>query len=142
LRLLLKYREVISLGEVAQRVLRLARSLRLLRERLSDPARTWFLAVALPESLSIPETGRLLASLRAAGTQPGALPVHQALTADGVPIAGAAEALRRLLRLDAALRTAAAPRLERGPQSVGELRAFAESWRDVRSGSTTTSRNP
>jgi arsenite/tail-anchored protein-transporting ATPase len=129
LRLLLRYREVIGLGEMAGRVLRLSRSLRALIALLTDPARCWLLAVALPESLSVPETGRLVRRLEEVGVPLGALLVNRALESGAVPdpdghvtaLTGAAPGAQRL----------AAPRLAGGPCGVAELRSFVAAWRHI-----------
>ena len=79
MRLLLKYREVVAPGELGERLLKLSRTLRSFRTRLRDPVRTWMLVVTLPESLSAPETTRLLARLRELEIAPGALLLNRAL---------------------------------------------------------------
>src|SRR5690606_39049564 len=72
MRLLLKYREVIAPGELAERLLKLARSLRGFGERLRNPAESWLLLVALPEALGVPEAERLLDRLTQLKVEPGA----------------------------------------------------------------------
>ncbi len=134
LRLLLRYREAVRLGDLAERVLSLSRSLRALREGLADPRRTWFLAVALPEALSVPETERLIARLGALGIRPGALLVNRALDARARVEPGAAESVRALASLGAGSAVLAAPRLERGPVSPPELLGFIGSWRRLNPG--------
>lgn len=131
LRLLLKYREVTGLGELAERVLGLARELRGLRGRLRDPGECWFLAVALPEALAVPETGRLLHGLRELGIEPGALLVNRLLDDAGGVRAGAAERAAELVELALDLPVAAAPDLERPPIGPEALRAFAGAWREL-----------
>ncbi|MEX2582376.1 MAG: ArsA family ATPase, partial [Gemmatimonadota bacterium] len=131
LRLLLKYREAISLGGLGERVLKLSRSLRALRDCLRDDERTFFLAVALPESLSISETARLLPRLGGLGIRPGALLVNRSLlSGDGVLPAALGEA-RRLAAIDPAVRVAGAPLLEEAPHSIAGLRTFIEEWREL-----------
>jgi arsenite-transporting ATPase len=131
LRLLLKYREVVGLGTLADRVLQLARSLRGFRARLSDPAATWFLAVALPESLAVPETRRLLDGLRGLRVPAGALLVNRLLEEGGLPRRGSGEYAAALVELAGALPCAAAPALAEGAHGVSGLRRFADSWRAV-----------
>jgi arsenite-transporting ATPase len=131
LRLLLKYREVIGLGSLADRVLQLARSLRGFRVRLSDPDATWFLAVALPESLAVPETRRLLAGLRGLRVPAGALLVNRLLE-DGLPRRGGDGYAAALAELAGDLPCAASPDMAGGVRGVADLRRFADSWRSVR----------
>ncbi len=131
LRLLLKYREVVGLGEMAERILGLARALRSLRARLADRARTMLLIVALPESLSIPETGRLLSRLERLGLVPGVLIVNRLLMESGEVVPERVPAARRLLQLEGAPPAAGAPEWEREPRGVEELLKFAQSWRRV-----------
>jgi arsenite/tail-anchored protein-transporting ATPase len=125
LRMLLKYREVMGLGGVAERVLELSRDLRALRELLADPRSTWFLGVALPEALSVPETRRLLAGVRAVGIQPAALLVNRVSEGTGAEV-------EALLALDPSLPAAAAPDLAEPPVGVEALADFAASWRELR----------
>ena len=120
LRMLLKYREVMRLGGLAERLLALSRDLRGLRELLADPRSTWFLAVALPEALGVPETRRLLAGVRAVGVEPAALLVNR--HSEGAEV-------NALLALDASLPVAAAPHLAQPPVGVAALTEFAASWR-------------
>jgi arsenite-transporting ATPase len=129
LRLLLGYREVVGLGEAAERVLRFARTLRALRGRLEDGAHTFFLAVALPEALSVPETERLALRLGELGTAPGALLVNRAL-AGGAVLPGRGAEAARLLAVPGIRLAAAAPEWGgRGPRGAAELLRFARSWR-------------
>src|SRR5690606_36745130 len=80
LRLLLKYREIVRLEGFGERVLALSRTLRRLRERLRDPEFSWLAVVALPESLSVPETARLIRWLREREMPVGALIINRLLT--------------------------------------------------------------
>jgi arsenite-transporting ATPase len=61
---LLKYREAIGLGELAQELVGLSRRLRALLALLHDPAATGFVAVTRPARLPRLETARLLGELR------------------------------------------------------------------------------
>ncbi|MEW5930720.1 MAG: ArsA family ATPase, partial [Gemmatimonadota bacterium] len=129
LRLLLNYREVVGLGETAERVLRFARTLRGLRARLEDRDHTFFLAVALPEALAVPETRRLALRLGELGTAPGALLVNRAL-AGGAVQPDRVEAAVRLLRVPGIPEAAVAPEWGGGgPRGAAELLRFARAWR-------------
>jgi arsenite-transporting ATPase len=64
LAILLKYREVVGLGEVAAELVATARRLRELRALLADPARARVVAVTRAATLPQRETERLLARLR------------------------------------------------------------------------------
>lgn len=123
LRLLLKYRQVTGLGGLAERVLKLTRSLRGLQERLADPQETCFIAVALPETLSIPETERLFSNLQRLGVSPGPLLVNRALSGGGVD-PSAERLLPRLARAANRGGTGAAPILEQGPAGAADLKKF------------------
>jgi arsenite/tail-anchored protein-transporting ATPase len=63
MRVLLKYRALGGLDAPAGPLLRLARRLRALRERLSDPARTSIVVVTVDEPMIRAETGRLIQRL-------------------------------------------------------------------------------
>jgi arsenite-transporting ATPase len=65
MRLMLKYREVVSLGDAAQELLDFARRTRALEQRLDDPARAATIVVALDEPLVREETARLVRELTA-----------------------------------------------------------------------------
>lgn len=131
LRLLLKYREVVGLGELAERVLGLTRSLRALRERLTDASQSWVLVVALAETLSVPETRRLLERLPALGIEPGALMVNRLLAPDGTPRAEALPLAEQLVELGGGLSCIASPQWPSGPIGAAELARHAESWREL-----------
>lgn len=130
LRLLLKYREVVGLGDLARRVLELSRSLRTLRGQLGDPRHTWLVVVALPESLSVPETARLARRLGELRVPASAVLVNRVLSDGGVrpEIAGPAA---ELVDSVAGLPVIAAPDLEDGPIGVAELREYLHGWREM-----------
>jgi arsenite-transporting ATPase len=132
LRMLLKYREVVGLGDLAEGVLELARDLRALQERLRDPEGCWLLAVALPEALSVPESARLLAGLRALGMRPGALLVNRLLDPAGRTLPGRGARAAELIGVAAGLPVAAAPERPESPVGPRALRAFAREWRAMR----------
>jgi arsenite-transporting ATPase len=67
LAILLKYREVVGLGEIAAELLATARRLRELRALLADPARARVIAVTRAAELPRRETARLLGRLRRRG---------------------------------------------------------------------------
>ena len=67
LAILLKYREVVGLGELAAELVATARRLRALRALLADPARARVVAVTRAAELPRRETERLLARLRRLG---------------------------------------------------------------------------
>jgi arsenite-transporting ATPase len=76
LAILLKYRAVIGLGELASDLLDVARELRELAALLRDPALTRVVAVTRPAVLPRLETVRLLSGLRRLGIAVGALLVN------------------------------------------------------------------
>ena len=67
LRLMLKYREVVGLGETAQELLAFAKRTRAVQALLADPARSGLFAVALDEPLVRGETARLVEAVHARG---------------------------------------------------------------------------
>lgn len=73
IRILLKYRAVLSLDEVASDLLPFARSLERLIGLLGDPERAAAVVVTLDEALPRKETDRLVAALRARGTHVAAV---------------------------------------------------------------------
>jgi arsenite/tail-anchored protein-transporting ATPase len=77
LAILLKYRKVIGLGELAADLVEVARDLRELATLLRDPVRAGFVAVTRPTELARLETGRLLARLGELGIPVPALVVNR-----------------------------------------------------------------
>jgi arsenite/tail-anchored protein-transporting ATPase len=67
LRMMLKYKELIELGDAAQELLQFARQTRAVRELLHDGARASVLVVALDEPLVRGETARLVSAVRSKG---------------------------------------------------------------------------
>jgi arsenite/tail-anchored protein-transporting ATPase len=119
MRILLKYRAVGGLDAPAEWLIRLARRLRALRERLSDPNRTAIVVVTLDEPLVRAETRRLLEKLAGLGLPAAAVLVNRLLPAvpppadiatPGTPVFRATEV-----------------RDPRGPA----LRPFAEAWERI-----------
>lgn len=64
LKLLLKYKQVVSLGKAAEQALDLAQAVREMREILTDPTETEFVTVTIPEAMAVMETKKLLKSLQ------------------------------------------------------------------------------
>ncbi len=79
---LLKYRDVVGLGRLAQELVEMSRQLRALEALLRDPARAGFVAVTRPGVLPRRETERLLEELGALGIPAAALLVN-AMTPPG-----------------------------------------------------------
>ena len=138
LAILLKYRAVVGLGELASDLLEVARDLRELAAVLRDPARTRVVAVTRPAALPRLETGRLLRGLRGLGIAVGAVLVN-AVTPTGCERcrrAAAAEA-REIGALGAAVRSAAgrryamisAPIEAPPPRGVPGLARWLRRWR-------------
>jgi arsenite-transporting ATPase len=67
LRMMLKYKEVVGLGETAEELLAFAKRTRVVRELLADQARAGVLVVALDEPLVRGETSRLISAIGARG---------------------------------------------------------------------------
>ncbi|HVF58941.1 MAG TPA: ArsA family ATPase [Thermoanaerobaculia bacterium] len=134
LAILLKYREVLGLGELAAELVELARGLKRLQAVLTDPARTRCVAVARAAELPRRETGRLLAALAGIGVAAPIVLVN-ALT----PRAGcarcrrAAAAERRQLaalgrELPAGAAMIRAPAAFPPPRGAAPLAAWGRSW--------------
>jgi arsenite-transporting ATPase len=63
-KLLLKYKEVVKLNKTAQQLLSLSKSVKRIQETLLDPQKNEFVAITIPEAMSIAETERLLSALK------------------------------------------------------------------------------
>ncbi|HMC33600.1 MAG TPA: TRC40/GET3/ArsA family transport-energizing ATPase [Myxococcales bacterium] len=130
LAILLKYRRVIGLGDLARTLTTTARELRDLQELLRDPARALFVPVTRAAVLPRMETERLLRALRRLGIPTGPVLVN-ALTPAGcgrcgraaAVEAGEVAALRR--RTPAMLAT---PAVAPPPRGARQLLAFGRTW--------------
>jgi arsenite-transporting ATPase len=138
LAILLKYRAVVGLGELASDLLDVARDLRELAALLRDPARTRVVAVTRPAALPRLETVRLLRGLRRLRVAVGAVLVN-AVTAPACPRCRRAAAVeaREITALGAAIRSAAgrryamiaAPVEAPPPRGVADLARWLRRWR-------------
>ena len=129
---LLKYRQVLGLGALAEDLLELSRSLRQLQALLTDPRQARVVVVTRPAALPRLETVRLLRRLEALGLTVSALVVN-ALAPPGVH-GSRAEAVE-LARLRAAARRRRgrvplllAPVVAPPPRGVPALRGWAQTW--------------
>ena len=116
MRLMLKYRDVVSLGDAAQDLLDFARRTRAFDERLHDPALAGAVVVALDEPLVREETGRLTGELRDRG-----LPI-QAI------VWNRANGKTRPLPTDAAIPQLFAPPASPPPIGIEGIRKWSEQW--------------
>jgi len=128
--ILLKYRRVIGLGDLASTLTTAARDLRELQALLRDPRRTLFVPVTRAAELPRLETERLLAALRRLGIAtapvlvnalipPGCARCKRAAAAEDVQVAA-------LLRRTPAMLTA--PAVVPSPRGRRALLAFSRTW--------------
>jgi arsenite-transporting ATPase len=134
LSLLLKYREALRLGDLAAELVELSRSLKRLRARLSDPARTRFVAVTRTGELPRRETARLLESLRDLAIAVPAVLVN-AVSGEECGRCGGGGADRTVAALRRRCQTACdimtAPALFPPPRGVSALAGWAREWKDA-----------
>jgi arsenite-transporting ATPase len=116
LRLMLKHKAVLELGDAAEALLAFARRTRALQQLLADPDRAGLLAVALDEPLVRAETARLVdeARARAVGVI-GVLWNRSASPPEPLPALPPADQLR-------------APATDPPPRGVAALRAWRGEW--------------
>ncbi len=119
LSLLLKYREALGLGDLAQELVALSRSLKRLEALLRDPARARFVAVTRAAELPRRETVRLLRSLQGLGI---AVP---AVVVNALPPGGSEVRRPRSFGRCAIIR---APAEFPPPRGVSRLAAWIRSW--------------
>lgn len=133
---ILKYRSVIGLGELASDLTQLARRLRALVALLADPARCAFVIAARPAALPRLETERLARGLRQLGVPLAAIVANAVTTpscarCDEVAATERGE-LDRLARLAArasiSRRLIVAPAVYPGPRGVAQLRRWRGTW--------------
>lgn len=115
MRLLIKYRAAGGLDAPAEALVRFARRLRDLQERLADPSRTAIILVTLEEPLVRAETRRLAERLRERGLAPAAVLVNQ----------------RAGRVTDYGVRTLRASAVE-PPVGAARLRRFFDGWEPAR----------
>jgi len=137
MRVVLKYQRLVGLGELAEDLLALSRQLRALRQTLTDPAATRFVAVTRAGELGRLETLRLLRRLESLAIPAGELLVN-ALTPEGCgrcrrQAAAERRQVQRLLNDCARLRghpcpAIFAPAVAPPPGGAESLRRFARSW--------------
>ncbi|HET9212061.1 MAG TPA: ArsA family ATPase [Thermoanaerobaculia bacterium] len=123
LSLLLKYREAVGLGDLAQELVALSRGLKRLEALLRDPARARFVAVTRAAELPRRETVRLLRSLKDLGITVPAVVVN-AVPPEDCPRRGKALNLQGLGRCAIIKAPAEFP----PPRGVARLSAWARSW--------------
>ncbi len=126
LSLLLKYREAVGLGDLAQELVALSRGLKRLEALLRDPARARFVAVTRAAELPRRETVRLLRSLQGLGIAVPAVIVN-AVPPEDSPRRGKALNLQGLDRC-AIIR---APAVFPPPRGVARLAAWVRSWEEL-----------
>lgn len=137
LAVLLKYREVVGLGDLAAELVELSKSLKRLQALLADPARTRFVAVTRAAELPRRETERLLASLTELSIAVPAVVVNAVTqAAPDCRFCAAASALeeREVAALASACRGPAiirAPAVYPPPRGVAKLAAWARTWKEA-----------
>jgi arsenite-transporting ATPase len=121
MRLMLKYRDIAGLGELAEEVLAFARRTRRLDDLLRDPHQSSLVVVALDEPLVREETARLIAATRGERVYVGAI-VWNRWTDDGSPSP---------LPVTPPVPQFVAPVAAPAPIAPLGLRAWARDWREV-----------
>lgn len=116
MRLMLKYRDVVGLGDEAAELLAFTRRTRALAERLGDPRSAGAILVGLDEPLVRGETARLATELERRGISVSAVVVNRASReAAPLPASGAAPQL-------------VAPAWSPSPTGVAAIRAWSLAW--------------
>ena len=116
MRLMLKYKDVVGLGEAAQELLAFSRRTRALDALLRNDEKSGVVAVALDEPLVRGETGRLVAAVRAHGMNIIALLWNRV---EGAPPP---------LPQDVALEQLVSPRRVPPPIGVSAIRDWSRGW--------------
>lgn len=117
MRLMLKYRDVVGLGETAQELLEFAKRTRVLDALLRDDTQCGLVLVSLDEPLVRDETARLTGAARSLGIDVGAV-VWNRVTTDAQPLP-AAVAPRQFVAME----------VQPPPIGVRALREWSRTWR-------------
>jgi arsenite-transporting ATPase len=133
---ILKYRSVIGLGELASDLIQLARRLRTLIALLSDPAKCAFVIVTRPAALPRLETERLARDLRRLRVPVAAIVANAVVEPTCARCAAAAETERTELehiqrlasRAARSARLLTTPAVYPGPRGIAALSAWRASW--------------
>ena len=115
MRLMLKYRDVVSLGDAAQELLDFTRRTKALEQRMTDPALTTMIIVALDEPLVREETSRLARELEERHLPVSAIVWNRATSATPLPTS------RAIVQLFA-------PAADPPPVGLDAIRTWASSW--------------
>jgi arsenite/tail-anchored protein-transporting ATPase len=115
MRLMLKYKDVVGLGDTARDLLAFSQSLRAIDAQLRDPARAAVVLVALDEPVVRDETERLARAIGDRGVAVGAVVLNRAERSAALPVASAPMHL-------------VAPTAATGPIGIGALRRWGASW--------------
>jgi anion-transporting ArsA/GET3 family ATPase len=121
MRLMLKYRDAVGLGESAEELLAFARRTRRVGERLRDPEQSGLVVVSLDQPVVRGETARLVAATRAHGVCVRGV-VWNRWTGRGSP---------RPLPVTPPVAQFVAPAAIPPPSGVAPLRAWTGHWREV-----------
>jgi arsenite-transporting ATPase len=116
MRMMLKYQQVVGLGDAAQDLLDFARRTRALDRQLHDPARAGTMLVALNDPLVRDETERLASAL-----------AERQLPISGM-IWNRSETVPQALPVDASIPQFFAPDLAPPPAGLADLRAWTSQW--------------
>lgn len=119
MRLMLKYRDVVSLGDTAQELLDFAKRTRALDALLRDHTRSGLVLVALDEPVVRAETERLATTVFERGLDVGAI-VWNRVTSPPLPLPAARDA-RQFFAED----------VRPSPAGVQRLRAWLGTWREL-----------
>lgn len=115
LRLMLKYKEVIGLGDTARDLLAFSQGLRAVEAQIHDATQTAVVLVALSEPVVRGETERLAREIARLGVSLGAVVLNRASADAPLPVTQAAMHL-------------VAPTTATGPVGIGALRRWGASW--------------
>ena len=118
MRLMLKYRDVVSLGDAAQELLDFSRRTKALESRLLDPDLATTIVVALDEPLVREETARLLGELAERGVPVGAIIWNRAVGVSPLPT-------------DTAIPQLFAPPADPPPVGLDAIRHWRLAWSQV-----------
>ncbi len=130
-RLLLKYKGVVKLTEMAEKALALSKNVRRIQETLTDPAKTGFVAVTIAEAMGVSELKRLMSAVDRAGISCDNIAVNRVTPRSSCPFCTAKRGMeqnyiQKIIEAFPSTHVAEVPLFEKDIQGVQDLKQVGD----------------